>query len=397
MKQGIKYTIVFLLFITIMIVVFSLYFNRYDEVFYTNGGKALLSKLYELKEGSYNYENGNITGNDVIIYDDDFYFDGIGKINIDKYGNINFYIDTDGFCVYKNYMSDVKLMKSKCHQFDNLEIEVIKNNNKISFKSDVGNLQYKISTKDDFLGEWIKKDYTGNLTINSYNEGNNYIWFKDNDGNISEVVEFKVDCLNTNGVKYNSEIFYCSGSIVNIDNVDWVVISDNASEISLMKMEALSEELAHCFNQESDYCYYMNDKVYSYKWSNSYVNGYLNNTFIEELSDETRNKLVTKYICDEFTSEDCDGNCGGYTKEIINHNNWKCSEYTPSKIRIISFYEYNYIYKRIGESNKIKGTYLMINSLNKDMASIVDLDYSVFINEDLLNINKIRPVITLKK
>ena len=39
----------------------------------------------------------------------------------------------------------------------------------------------------------------------------------------------------------------------------------------------------------------------------------------------------------------------------------------------------------------------MINSLNKDKASIVDLDYSVFINEDLLNQNKIRPVITLKK
>ena len=51
----------------------------------------------------------------------------------------------------------------------------------------------------------------------------------------------------------------------------------------------------------------------------------------------------------------------------------------------------------VGLRKKIKGTYLMINSLNKDKASIVDLDYSVFINEDLLNQNKIRPVITLKK
>lgn len=397
MKQGIKYTIVFILFLTIMIVVFSLYFKRYDEVYYTNRGNALLAKLYLFKEGTYKYENGNVTGNNVILYDDDFYIDGTGEIDIDKYGNIKFYIETDDFCVYKNSMSDVKLMKSKCHKFDTLDVEIIKNNNRISFKSNVDNLEYKISTKDDFLGEWIKKDYNGNLIISNYSEGNNYIWFKDRDGNISDVVKFKVDCLNTENAKYNSDIFYCSGSVVIIDDMEWIVISDKVDEISLMKRYALDEELAHCFNQESDSCYYMEDTIYSYKWSNSYVNSYLNNTFIEELSDETKNKLVSKYICDEFTSENCDGNCGGYSKEVINHNNWKCSDYTSSKIRIISFDEYNYIYKRIGEDKKIKGTYLMINSLNKDMATLVDLDYSVFINENLLNANKIRPVITLKK
>lgn len=397
MKQGIKYTIIFIIFLSIMIIVFSLYFNHYDEVYYTNRGNTLLTKLYELEEGNYNYEDGNVTENDVIIYDDDFYFDGEGKIVIDKYGNIKFYINTNNFCVYKNSMSDVKLMKSKCNGFYNVDIELIKNNNKISFKSNTDNLEYKISTNDDFLGEWIKKEYEGNLTINNYNEGNNFIWFKDQNGNISNVIKFKVDCLNTDNAKYNSNIFYCSGSVVKIDNIDWIVISDKSSEISLMKKDALESPLAHCFNQESDSCYYMSDKVYSYKWSNSYVNSYLNNTFIDELSNETKDKLITKYICDEYTNEECNGNCGGYSKEIINHNNWKCSDYTSSKVRLISFDEYNLLYKKLGESNKIKGTYLMINSLNQDKASIVDLDYSVFINEDILNDNKVRPVITLKK
>ena len=397
MKQGIKYTIVFIIFITIMIVVFSLYFRRYDSVFYKNGGNALLNKLYELEEGSYKYENGNVTGNDVIIYDDNFYFDGTGEIEIDKYGNIKFFINTNGFCVYKNSLSSVKFMKSKCNEFYILDVGIIRNNNKISFKSSSSNLEYKISNNDDFNGEWIKKDYDGNLIINSYNDGNNYIWFKDTNGNISNVIKFNVDCLNTDNAKYNSDIFYCSGSVVNIDDKDWIVISDKGDEITLMMNDSLEEELPHCFEQESESCYYMDNQVYSYRWSNSYVNSYLNNTFINELGDNTKNKLVTKYICDDFDREECDGNCGGYTKEVINHNNWECKDYTSSKVRLISFDEYNYIYKKIGENKKIKGTYLMINSLNKDKASIVDLDYSVFINEDLLNVNKIRPVITLKK
>lgn len=397
MKQGIKYTIVIILFLTIMIVIFSMYSKCFDDVTYTNGGKALLSKLYELKEGSYEYKDGEVTGNDVIVYDDDFYFDGEGKIEIDKYGNIKFYIDTNGFCVYKNSEGDVKQMKSKCNGFDTVEVDVIKNNNKISFKSNIDNLEYKLSMNDDYKGEWIKKEYNGNLTINSYNEGDNYIWFKDREGNISETINFKVDCLNTENTKYNSDVFYCSGSVVSIDNMEWIVISDNSEEISLMKKDSLNDMFAHCFSQVSDSCYYIDDKVYSYKWSNSYVNSYLNNTFIDELSNETKDNLVTKYICDEYDNDECDGNCGGYSKEVINHNNWKCSDYTSSKIRIISFDEYNHIYKKIGEDKKINGTYLMINSLAKDKASIVDLDYSVFINEDLLNENKIRPVITLKK
>ena len=203
MKQGIKYTIVIILFLTIMIVIFSMYSKRFDDVTYTNGGKALLSKLYELEEGSYEYKDGEVTGNDVIVYDDDFYFDGEGKIEIDKYGNIKFYIDTNGFCVYKNSEGDVKQTKSKCNGFDTVEVDVIKNNNKISFKSNIDNLEYKLSMNDDYKGEWIKKEYNGNLTINSYNEGDNYIWFKDREGNISETINFKVDCLNTENSKFH--------------------------------------------------------------------------------------------------------------------------------------------------------------------------------------------------
>ena len=397
MKQGLKYTIIFFIFMTIMIVIFSMYSKHFDDVKYTNGGNALLEKLYTLREGSYKYKDRKVTGNDVIIYDDDFYFNGEGNIEIDKYGNIKFYVDSNGFCIYKNSLGNVNVMKSKCNGFDTFDIEVIKNNNKVSFESNVENLEYKLSNKDDFKGEWIKKEYSGNLTINSYTEGNNYIWFKDSNGNISDVIVFKVDCLKTEGAKYNNEIFYCSGSTVIIDNTEWIILVDNVDEISLMMNNSLDIELSHCVNYESEFCYYTENKSFPFRWSNSYVNNYLNTFFINELGSEVQNKLVTKYICDEYDNNECNGSCGGYSKDFINRNEWTCGEYTSSKVRLISFNEYNYLFSKIGENKNIKGTYLMINSLNLDRASIVDLDYSVFINEDLFNLNKIRPVITLKK
>lgn len=398
MKQGIKYTIVFIIFLAIMIAIFTVYSNRYDKVKYLNGGTSLLKQLYELETGNYKYENGKIYGVNEIYSADSYYFDGEGNIEIDKYGNVRFYIDTDGFCVYKNYVGDINFTKTKCNKFYSVDIELIKNNNKISFTSLDNNLEYKISTKDDFMGEWIKEEYNGNIIINSYFDGKNYIWFKNSDGNISDVVEFNVDCLNANGATYNKEVFYCSGSIVSVDGIEWVVVNDSSDEITLMTKKSLENKMSHCSSEISEFCYYDSKITYAYKWSSSLVNYYLNNTFINELSEDTKSNLVTKYVCDEYMNMTCDdGNCGGYSKETINHNNWSCTDYTPSNVRLISFDEYNHLYSKLGDNSLIKGTYLMINSLTMNKASIVDTDYSVYINEDIINVNKIRPVITLKK
>ncbi len=396
MKQGIKYTIILLLFFIAMFFIVSFFSDKYDNVSYENLGKDLLKKLYELDEGEYEYKFGVLSNTDNIYRWEINPIDGEGLVNVDKYGNIKFFINVNTGCIYKTSMGNVKYMKTKCNQLYTVDIETIKNNNRVSFKSSFQDLEYKISDKDDFKGEWIKKEYSGNLLINSYNEGENFIWFKDRDGNISEVVSFSVDCLNTKNSIYDKDVFYCSGSVVNVDGIEWIVIRDESDKITLMKKNSLDEKLSHCDLFEDAYCSGNDSSLY--RWSTSKVNDYLNNSFVNELSENTKAQLVTEYICDEYLNNTCDEkNCGGYKKSYINKNDWACVDYTPSKVRLISFDEYNYIYGKIGESSLIKGSYLMINSFIHNKASIVDNNFSVFINGEILEEFKIRPIITLKK
>ena len=383
MKQSIKYFIVFVIFIIIMIIIFTVYLERYDRVKYTNIGINILNELKDAESGTYIYKDGYV-GNDKNIYSSSSYeFVGNGKVIIDNYKNISFYINGEDFCIYKYPMGDVNYVKNNCNDFDKLTIKVIKNNNQISFESIVENLEYKLSYKDNFKGEWIKPENSGNLILNSYNDGDNYIWFKDENGNLSDTIKFSVDCFDVVNGKYNKDIFYCSGSEVVIDQTNWIVIEDRVEEITLMRKEALENKLSH-------------SNLYTWELSN--VNAYLNNVYINTLSSSMKSMLVEKNICEDYINLSCDNNsCGGYKEETIVHNNWTCSKYVKSKIRILSFDEYNYIYSRIGNNKSIRGEYLIINSFSSDKVSIVDSDYSVFILEDVSTLHNIRPVITLKK
>ena len=67
MKQGIKYTIIIILFFIAMFFVVSIFSNRYDKVEYENLGKNLLKKLYDLEEGDYSYKYG-VLSNSKNIY-----------------------------------------------------------------------------------------------------------------------------------------------------------------------------------------------------------------------------------------------------------------------------------------------------------------------------------------
>ena len=381
MKKRILYFIVLILFIAGMYIVISYFTKKSNDIDLVNSGKSLLTQLYKLDSGDYLYRNGLVSNGDKIYFDDKFFIHGSGKINIDKYGNVKFYINTGDGCVYKTSMGNVKYLSSECNDFVNIKIGVIKNNNKVSFTSLFDNLSYKISSNDDFIGEWITDEYNGNITISRYNEGDNYIWFKDDEGNISEAIKFNMSCLDSNGENYNNEIFYCSGSVVKIDNMEWVVIKDEASQVTLMKKTALENKMSHCSSEFSKYCYYSDDVEVSYKWSNSVVNDYLNSVFINELSNDTKEKLVTQYICDDYTNSSCnEQSCGAYKKEFINNKGWICKNYTSSDISVLSFDEYNYIFSKIGENKLIKGTYLMMNMLEIQIIQQWQKEFSIMLN-----------------
>jgi hypothetical protein len=113
-------------------------------------------------------------------------------------------------------------VESKCPSEKDIKVEIVKNNDIVSFVSEIENLSYKISNNDDFGGSWEKSEGK-NVVISSYNSGMNYIWFKDDNGNLSEVYDFNVECLDSNGEEYDPEIFYCKGSKVTLDNKKWLV------------------------------------------------------------------------------------------------------------------------------------------------------------------------------
>lgn len=382
-----------------MIYILSYFSKKYVDLDYKNIGNAILSKTYEMEVGEYQFNDGVITGNNKYYSSDDFNINGTGLINKDKYGNVKFYIDVDGKCIYKNSVDSVKIVDSKCKGFEKLIVDIIKNNNMVSFTSLDENLSYKLSDSDNFAGEWINEKYNGNLTLSKYYEGTNYIWFKDKNGNISDVIEFSIECLNANGAVYNKDVFYCSGSVVKLDSISWIVVSDNNDEITLMKKNSLEDNMAHCDSSISENCYYVDeeDKV-TYKWSNSYINKYLNNNYINLLSNETQSNLVSIEICDEFDNMTCnEESCGGLKKDEIKKYDYTCNNYTSSKIRILSYNEYNKLFNKLKENTLIKGQYLLINSYVEGKTSMVDSNYEVYIMEDILSFNKVRPVITLKK
>lgn len=385
MKKFRKYIIVIILFVIIMISILIFFLFRYDKIHLINKASDLVKYVYNIDEGIYNYKYGVLDNGNII--DTNNYIDGIGKIEKDKYNNVRFYIETNEYCISKTYLGKITINKDKCNSFKDLDVSLNKNNTTISFNFNDNVSSYMISDNDDFNGKW--NDIDNNLVLNYYEEGKHYIWFKDNNGNISKVIQFNIECLNTTNSDYDKNIYYCNGSTTKINNEEWIIINNTKNEITLMKYLPLSNKLSHCSNESSSFC----NKNLEYRWSNSYINYYLNNDYIKNFNNYD---LVSYEICDDVDNKSCDDEyCGGYTRKEIEDNKWKCDTYTESKIRIINYYEYTSIVNKIGISF-LKGVYWMSDiSLNKGYS--VTNSGDVFIYEDYNKKLDIRPIITIKK
>ena len=371
--------------------------NKYSNIHLLNQSKKLLGDLYTLKEGNYKYKSGIVYTESGSLISDKYYFDGNGDIQIDKYGNVRFIIDNGEKCVSKTYLGNIELL-NECDKFKNIKVNISKNNSVVSFMSKDKNLEYKISKKDNFKGKWIKEEYGDNLVLKYYTEGSSYIWFKDSKGNISEPIEFYVDCLDAKEVNYDNSVFYCSGSTVIIDSIEWVILEDTSTSIKLMQKEPLKDKFSLCIEGNKNYCYISEPNEFKYTWSKSYINDYLNTMYVKSLSEDMQSKLVTMNICDEYNNNLCDDAlCGGFTKEEIENNEWICNNYTASKVKLISYNEFNYVYSNTKYKSALKGNYFAINSYMNNHASSVQNNYEFYILENMYNKLDIRPVIILNK
>lgn len=385
MKKRDKYFLVIMMFLMVMVIVLSYFYNRYNNTGLINESKELLGDIYTLKTGTYELRNGTLLDSNGKKINDKEYVKASGFINIDKYQNVRFKLNKDNSCISKTYLGNIKFEKNNCGEFNNITVHMIKNNNNISFETKE-QLEYMVSNKDDFKGIWIKQDNNQNIIINSYNEGKNYIWFKDMEGNISKPYTFTISCLDTSNAKYDSGVFYCSGSTVILDDIKWVVLKDNNSSIKLMRFYPLDEKMEYTKLKDE------------YKWSSSSINSYLNNEFISSLSEELVNKLLTIEICDDYSSYYCNNEiCGGREKEEIERNNYICSSYTTSKVKLISYDDFNYAYATSKNKETLKGYYLSLNSLEYGKVSSITYNYDYYILEKVTNKLDIRPVIIVDK
>ena len=397
MKKVGRYILVFVIFILLMSFIFVYFTFRKQQNKLVNNGRNLLNYVSNLDAGEYSLKKGILYTESGSLVTKDYFFDGNGNISVDKYGNVSFQIRSEKNCVYKNKVGNVEADKT-CPSVKDFKVEIVKNNDVVSFITNRDNVSYKLSKLDNFSGNWVSANGK-NVVLTSYYSGDNYIWFKDEDGVLSETITFNLECLNTKGEAYDKNVYYCIGAKVKLDDKEWLVLESKSNYTTLMLAESLIDRLNMCTNTASRYCFYTNNMDNSYKWSLSYVNYYLNNIFIKELSEETLSKIISREICDIYADSGCDDDkgCGGYLKEEIALHKYKCDKYTSSKIRIITYEEYNEVHSNVKDLKDFVGNYWILNSYGKDVCSTVEEKGNVFVKENPTNKKEVRPVITISK
>jgi hypothetical protein len=133
---------------------------------------------------------------------------------------------------------------------------------------------------------------------------------------------------------YNSSTTYSPGDYVLYEKNIFNVVSDDGTYLKLLGNSDIIGSIYSCYNTvSSSYCYWTSSTSYvDYKWSLSYANNYLNNTWLPGTSISQSN-LQTSSICDA----DFNGTNGGKLA-----SEGTCSTDTVnSYVRLLTSTEYN--------------------------------------------------------
>lgn len=397
MKKSVKYLIIILLFVLTIILLLFYFVKLNFKNHVKNMSNKLLQFSYSLESGSYKYDFGVISTNHGNIIDAVQSINGTGEIVKDEYGNVKFYVNvSDGYCVNKTSLGNITIGKNKCDGFGNLDASILVNNSTVSFTTDDNDLYYLISKSNDLKGDWVKFNKDSAI-IKNLESGSYYVWFKNDEGILSKYFNFSINCLSTTSSVYSDDILYCPLSIVSLNDEEWIVLNSTNEQITLMKKLPLDDKMSMCDFKKSSNCYYLYNDSYPYQWGNSNIFNYLNNFYYHTFSNELKNKIASVDICDDYNSL-CDNElCIGMSKKNILNNNWNCGIYTNTKIRLISYDEYNYAYSFSKNNSDLLGHYWSINSFIDSHASTIQYDGKYFINDSFTKSIDVRPVITLNR
>lgn len=396
---------IFLFLVSFVTVFFTWKFLSYKIT--ENNIKNDVKKLYSIAErfnsGSYILKNNKIySGNDLII--SDVNISGYSKIYKNEYG-INLKLKQKEFCFYKTLGNDdILKFDGKCEDLD-IEAKDVKynqNNAQITLSSKFK--YYSVNKENSIPNKWNEVNLKS-LIINMPYDGVFYIWTKNEYGVISNPIKINVACVLSDSEEISASLIYCTGSRLKIANYSWHVISDINGELKLLMDSGQLDLMSHCESDISDeYCYYKSPIVYkSYKWSLSKINRYLNDELIKDLSDY---KLKEYSVCNEDAGtsgcKDNDG-CSGYIKEDVLSGGYSCKSYVKSKIRLLTYGEYNYIFKNSKDKkwlyNYKVGDFWLMNGYSESgyMAFKVNKQGLCYLDENVSYLLEVRPVITIYK
>lgn len=288
-----------------------------------------------------------------------------------------------------------------------LDVELNGSSILISAKDNVTISTYTYNNLNEIPSDWYeannKKEF--NKTLKIVTTGTYFFWVKDSNGNISEAKQIVLNCLSGTYDEITNDI-YCPYSSVNFNGYRWHVLKDESGYITLFMDSNQLNSLNHCDSLlTSEYCYYIDEENYdSYSWNKSIINNYLNNEFINIFNKNVIFKEES--ICSDRSGQDgCIDNdgCAGYLSNEINEYGFIChNQFVSSKIRLLTYIEYNNILLDLKDENKSwlygEGKFWTMMGFNKPVYAGSINEKGIFIVDENSNTElDIRPVITIKK
>ncbi len=361
---------------------------------------VLISSVNNYETGVYKYESRNLINNEVTI--NSFDIEGKGEVFKDEYG-VYALLENDKFCAYKTAQEEIISFKGSCNdiKFEKENIKYTQNGAKVTLE--LNGFLYKITADKKLPTTWEKSE-KNTVIANLPYAGEFYIWTKNKTGVIMDPINVKIECTSGEYSDISNTLIYCVGAKINYKDYSWHVLSDENGYVKLLLDAKELENMSHCSKANSEYCYYKSDIIYeAYKWSKSEINKYLNSEFIKNL-DETI--LKEEQICDDESGkkgcQDNDG-CAGYLKEDIELYNYKCNNYTKSKVRLLTFMEYEKLIKNVTDKSWIYGSkigdYALMNGYSGHGYNITKIDSlgQYYLDEFSSSLLGVRAVITVKK
>ncbi len=398
-----KIIIVFVLAVAVCFFTLKFLYNKILE----NDTKNSLEEIINLISF---YENGEYILKNNILYDKNGnkiktkMMNGTSQLIKTDYG-INAKFQHNKICTYKTIGNPKILVYKRLCKNLNIkqeELEYNQNNAQITLK---GNFSYYAVTKTDKIPEsWAGYDKK-ELIITLPFHGEFYLWTKTSYGILSDPIKVKVDCLLKDADEISKSIIYCTGSKINLGGYSWHVISDKNGELKLLLDSSQLDLMSHCEKGIDDkYCYFKDNVLFkSYKWSISKINKYLNEYFLEKVSDYN---LKEYEICDQTSGvKGCKGGdgCAGYLKEQMESGNYKCKKYASSKVRLLTFDEYNFIIKNTEDYKWLYGSkigeFWLMNGYYENGFSAFKINVfgQCYLDENTSSLLEVRPVITIYK